>query len=111
MDEKQQDAVRERLETELSEALAELQRLEEKLEIEVEYGLGEGDPNIYEREINMALRRRARRKVKSLQEALKRFEEGTYGICERCRGEISAQRLNAWPQAWLCIECAQKAGR
>ena len=111
MDEKQQNAVRETLETELSEALAELERLEEKLQIEVEYGLGEGDPNIYEREMNMALRRRARRKVKSLQEALKKSEEGTYGICERCGGDISAQRLEALPEARLCIECAQKAGR
>ncbi|MGB3904356.1 MAG: TraR/DksA C4-type zinc finger protein [Anaerolineae bacterium] len=111
MDEKQQQAVRERLEAELAETKSDLGRLEQKLKVEVEYGLGEGDPSIYEREINMALRRRARRKVKSLQEALKRSEEGTYGICERCEGEINAPRLEALPQARLCIECAQKAGR
>lgn len=111
MDEKQPEAARERLEKELEETLAELARLEEKLQVEVEYGLGEGDPIIYEREMNMALRRRTRRKVRSLQEALKRFDEGTYGICEICGKEISAQRLEAVPQARLCIECAQKAGR
>lgn len=111
MDEMQGKAVRDRLETELSETLAELDRLEEKLQVEVGYGLGEGDPNIYEREMNIALRRRARRKVKSLQEALMRFEEGTYGVCERCGGEIGAQRLEALPQARLCIKCAQEAGR
>lgn len=111
MDEKQKQPVRERLEAELAETISDLGRLEQKLQVEVEYGLGEGDPNIYEREINMALRRRARRKVKSLQEALNRFEEGAYGICERCGGEISAPRLEALPQARLCIECAQKAGR
>jgi DnaK suppressor protein len=111
MDEKQSEAVRERLEKELRETFAELKRLEEKVQVEVEYGLGEGDPIIYEREMNMALRRRARRKVTSLEEALNRFEEGTYGICEVCRREIGAQRLEALPQARLCIECAQKAGR
>jgi len=111
MDEKQSEAVRERLEKELRETFAELDRLKEKLQVEVEYGLGEGDPIIYEREMNMALRRRARRKVKSVEEALMRFEEGTYGICEICGGEIGAQRLEALPQARLCIECAQKAGR
>jgi DnaK suppressor protein len=105
------EVVRERLEKELRDTLAELERLEEKLQVEVEYGLGEGDPNIYEREINMALRRRTRRKVKSLQEALTRFEEGTYGFCEMCGREISAQRLEALPQARLCIECAQRSGR
>jgi len=111
MDEKQPEAVRERLDKELGETLAELERLEQKLRVEVEYGLGEGDPIIYEREMNMALRRRARRKVRSMQQALERFEEGTYGICEICEKEISAQRLEALPQARLCIECAQKAGR
>jgi DnaK suppressor protein len=111
MGEKEQQAAKERLEAELAEAVAELDRLEQKLQVEVEYGLGEGDPIIYEREMNMALRRRARRKIKSLQEALNRFEEGTYGICERCGREISAPRLEALPEARLCIDCAQQAGR
>lgn len=111
MDGKQPETARERLEKELGETLAELDRLEQKLQVEVEYGLGEGDPIIYEREMNMALRRRARRKVKSLEEALKRLEEGTYGICEICGREIGVQRLEALPQARLCIDCAQKAGR
>jgi len=111
MDDRQREIVSERLEAELAETMAELDRLEKKVQVEVEHGLGEGDPSIYEREINMALRRRARRKVKSMQEALHRFEEGTYGICERCGTEISAQRLEALPQAQLCIQCAQQAGR
>jgi DnaK suppressor protein len=111
MDDKERQAVRERLEAELAETKDDLDRLEKKVQVEVEYGLGEGDPIIYEREMNMALRRRARRKIASLEEAVARFEEGTYGICERCGKEISAQRLEALPQARLCIECAQKAGR
>lgn len=111
MDDRQRETVTERLEAELAETMAELERLEKKLQAEVEYGLGEGDPSIAEREMNMALRRRARRKVKSMQEALRRSEEGTYGICERCGTEISAQRLEALPQAQLCIQCAQQAGR
>jgi RNA polymerase-binding protein DksA len=111
MDDKQRETVGERLKAELVETQAELERLEKKLQVEVEYGLGEGDPIIYEREMNMALRRRARRKVQSMQEALRRFEEGTYGLCERCGSEISAQRLEALPQARLCIQCAQQAGR
>lgn len=111
MDEREQQAAKERLEAELAEAVAELERLEQKLQVEVEYGLGEGDPIIYEREMNMALRRRARRKIRSLQEAVKRFEEGTYGICERCGGEICAPRLEALPEARHCINCAQQAGR
>jgi DnaK suppressor protein len=111
MDDKERQAIKERLEAELAETKEELERLEKKVQVEVEYGLGEGDPIIYEREMNMALRRRARRKIASLEEAVARFEEGTYGICERCGKEIGAQRLEAVPQARLCIDCAQKAGR
>ena len=110
MDGKERETVKDRLEAELAETMAELERLEKKVQVEVEYGLGEGDPSINEREINMALRRRTRRKVRSLQEALTRFEEGTYGICERCRRQIAEQRLEALPEARLCIDCAQHAG-
>ena len=82
MDDKQREIVRERLEAELAETMAELERLEKKLQVEVEYGLGEGDPSIYEREMNMALRRRARRKVKSMQEALYNgFKKPKYRPC------------------------------
>jgi DnaK suppressor protein len=111
MNEKRSKAVRDRLEAELAETLAELERLEQKLQVEVEYNLGEGDPIIYEREMNIALRRRARRKASSLREALQRFDEGTYGICDTCGRRISAQRLEALPQARLCIDCAQREGR
>jgi DnaK suppressor protein len=110
MDGKERETVKDRLEAELAETMAELERLEKKVQVEVEYGLGEGDPSINEREINMALRRRTRRKVRSVQEALARFEEGTYGICERCRRQIAEQRLEALPEARLCIDCAQHAG-
>lgn len=110
MDGKERGTVKDRLEAELAETMAELERLEKKVQVEVEYGLGEGDPSINEREINMALRRRTRRKVRSVQEALARFEEGTYGICERCGRQIAEQRLEALPEARLCIDCAQHAG-
>jgi len=110
MDGKERETVKDRLEAELAETMAELDSLEKKVQVEVEYGLGEGDPSIYEREINMALRRRTRRKVRSLQEALTRFEEGTYGICERCGRQVAAQRLEALPEARLCFDCAQQAG-
>jgi DnaK suppressor protein len=110
VDDKEREPVRQRLEAELIETRAELERLEQKLQVEVEYGLGEGDPSIYEREMNLALRRRTRRKVRALEEALQRFEEGAYGVCERCGRQIGAERLQIMPQARLCIECAQQAG-
>ncbi len=39
-------------------------------------------------------------------EALVRIEQGTYGICQVCGGEISPQRLEALPTVKQCINCA-----
>jgi RNA polymerase-binding protein DksA len=37
--------------------------------------------------------------------ALARIDDGSYGTCERCRGPIAEERLEALPHARLCIEC------
>jgi DnaK suppressor protein len=42
--------------------------------------------------------------------ALKRINEGTYGICENCGNAILVERLEALPYAELCIECQRKVG-
>jgi RNA polymerase-binding protein DksA len=47
-------------------------------------------------------------------EALNRIDQGTYGVCEECGGEVDAARLEALPYTPYCINCAQKlsaAGR
>lgn len=42
--------------------------------------------------------------------ALKRIDEGLYGICTNCGKTIMVERLEALPYAELCIECQRKAG-
>jgi DnaK suppressor protein len=42
--------------------------------------------------------------------ALHRFENGTYGKCERCGNEIPMERLEAIPAARLCVSCKQARG-
>lgn len=39
--------------------------------------------------------------------ALEKIEDGGYGKCEQCGGEIGMERLKALPFARLCIECKQ----
>lgn len=94
------------LQQQLEEARAAIRRLEEKLKGEVDYGLGEGDPNIYHHEMNLALRQSAEEKVKSIEEALLRLDEGTYGLCELCGEEIDPERLEALPYTRRCKRCA-----
>ncbi|TSC51794.1 MAG: hypothetical protein CEO40_317, partial [Parcubacteria group bacterium LiPW_72] len=40
--------------------------------------------------------------------ALAKMKAGTYGICERCARPINPKRLEAFPRAPVCLECAQK---
>ena len=43
-----------------------------------------------------------------IDDALAKFDAGTYGRCESCGSEINAARLEAKPAARFCIECASK---
>lgn len=40
--------------------------------------------------------------------ALKKIEEGRYGICELCKKPIEPKRLMAIPYSRYCIECQKK---
>ncbi|RMD46912.1 MAG: TraR/DksA family transcriptional regulator [Aquificota bacterium] len=39
--------------------------------------------------------------------ALKKIENGTYGVCEECGVPIGEKRLEAIPWVRLCIDCSQ----
>lgn len=46
------------------------------------------------------------RELRAVQAALRRLEDGTYGECLSCGGEIGEGRLKAIPEAALCVDCA-----
>ena len=100
--------LKERLQRELVEVQAEIARLEERLERKGDYGLGKGDPAIYEWEMCLALKQRAENKARSLEVALRKAEEGDYGLCEVCGRPIDPARLAILPHSKRCIDCAQK---
>jgi DnaK suppressor protein len=43
-----------------------------------------------------------------IEDALAKFDDGTYGECESCHRRIPEARLEAMPAARFCIECASK---
>lgn len=49
------------------------------------------------------------REIASVKRALARIDDGTYGECLRCGNDITPARLEARPEAALCIDCARKA--
>lgn len=46
-----------------------------------------------------------RRMLQDIEDALSRINNRTYGFCVHCDDEISATRLEAVPQAAMCIKC------
>lgn len=57
------------------------------------------------RNFMLRIRDRERKLLVKIQEALRRLEDGEYGICELCGEEISIARLRARPVTTLCIDC------
>jgi len=64
-----------------------------------------------DREINFILSDRERVKLKQIDDALERMDEGAYGICESCGLEIAEERLEAMPFSRLCRDCQQDEER
>jgi len=46
--------------------------------------------------------------IKEIDDALKRIENNTYGVCKYCKKEIGEKRLMARPTASSCIDCKTK---
>lgn len=107
----QNDAIAEaraRLLAERAEVMDELETLRARLETKGTYNLGEGDPMIYQWELNLALRERAERHLAEIEEALEQLELGIYGRCERCGKPIEPERLAVLPHTTVCSQCAQR---
>jgi len=64
-----------------------------------------------DREINFILSDRERIKLKQIDDALERLDDGTYGVCEACGLEIAEERLDAMPFSRLCRDCQQDEER
>jgi DnaK suppressor protein len=63
-----------------------------------------------ELEKRLVLENRIRQELVGIEHALHKFEEGTYGKCDSCGQDIDPARLEALPQASLCLNCkAQQA--
>jgi DnaK suppressor protein len=61
-----------------------------------------------DRNFELRIRDRERKLIMKMQEAIKRIEDGVFGICEVCGGPISEKRLIARPVTTLCIDCKTK---
>lgn len=60
---------------------------------------------LFQAEINNALKVHEEHLLKDIHDALLRIDKGNYGKCEFCAKEITEDRLEALPYSRLCIDC------
>ena len=60
-----------------------------------------------ELERRLALEKQIREQLADIEVALAKFPDGTYGNCEKCGQPIAPERLEALPQAKLCVACKE----
>ena len=62
----------------------------------------------FELEKRIALEKRTRDLLAEVEHTLHKFDQGTYGLCDNCGQPIDPARLEALPQASLCLSCKAK---
>jgi len=62
----------------------------------------------WEMEANSHLYKHTQRTLAEVEDALRRIEAGSYGVCEGTEHRIGRARLRAIPWAQRCFECARK---
>jgi DnaK suppressor protein len=65
----------------------------------------------YLQSFNFRLRGREKVHLKKIELALRKIEDGTFGICEECEEPITKKRLEARPETTLCIRCKEDQER
>lgn len=109
------DAIRAQLLTERREILGSVESRHEEVE-EGPSGISDGSGETEHltiaevKELGMHLDRIAEETLSEIDEALARLDEGTYGTCVDCGGQIPAERLEALPTAARCLACQARHG-
>jgi RNA polymerase-binding transcription factor len=65
----------------------------------------------FEREKELSIEQNVRDLIQKIDRALRRIDDGTYGICEVCGKPIEKARIKALPYVDLCIKDAQARSR
>jgi DnaK suppressor protein len=71
----------------------------------------EGADEASELEKRLALEERLGESLNEVEHALQKYEAGTYGLCDSCGQPIEQARLEAIPQASLCLSCKAKQAK
>ena len=65
----------------------------------------------FELEKRLALEKSLINTIAEIDHALQKYEAGTYGLCDSCEQPIEPARLEALPQANLCLSCKSRQAK
>jgi len=104
--------LRSRLESERKHLIEELEQLEASIRQACEQRegdpvgkWGEGAMESSELDKCLALEKQTIDRLTEVEHALHKFDSGTYGLCDNCGQPVDPARLEALPQASLCLSC------
>jgi len=100
------DDLRARLEARRAELTGELKRIEDQLDDEPSKDWEDRAAERQGDEVLEAMGQHDLTELRAIDAALARMDDGSYGTCATCGGEISPERLAAVPTAALCRTCA-----
>ena len=69
--------------------------------------LAEEQDQIEEYQANLPIEHTLELELQKINKALENIKKKTYGACEKCGKKIKKERLEAYPEADLCIKCAK----
>jgi len=99
--------LRQRLEQKKEELSRRLDRITANLRRGCETDSKERAKQFEDNEVVDALGNEARLEVAKISAALQRMDSGDYGACTECGSSIDPGRLEAYPYAEECIDCAR----
>lgn len=62
---------------------------------------------VYDQTVSASTIRSVQTRLYQVEDAIGRYEAGTYGVCDNCGREIDIARLEAIPYTELCLRCAE----
>jgi RNA polymerase-binding protein DksA len=107
MSDARNDELRQVLETKKAELTTRLERINANLRRGYEADSKERAKQLEDNEVVDALGNEARAELAKIAGALRRLETGDYGICVECGLPIKPGRLEVYPYADECIDCAE----
>ena len=101
------EELRRRLEKKKAELTVRLERITANLRRGCEADSKERAQQFENNEVVDALGNEARAEIAKISAALRRMDAGEFGLCVECGEKIAGSRLEAYPYAEECIDCAE----